>query len=90
MNREFLHMQMLAGLITEGEYKSSISELNVDEVKTVQKGQKIQYAIGKQPPKEAYMVEYSDHSYNQDWCVVSDSEDLKDSYLISKRWIKKQ
>ena len=84
MTQEQLRMQFLAGLITEDQYLS--------EIKTISKGQKIEYAKGKQPVKTAYMVEYSDHSYNQDYCVVTDSEENlenKDSYfLISKRWIK--
>jgi hypothetical protein len=80
MDKEQLRMQFLAGLITENEY--------LKEIKSIPKGQKIQYAKGKQPTKEAYMVEYSDHQYNPSYCVVSNDEDLTDTFLISKSWIK--
>jgi hypothetical protein len=33
MNKEFLHMQMLAGIITEGEYKAQMNEEISDDVK---------------------------------------------------------
>jgi hypothetical protein len=31
MNNEFLHMQMLAGIITESEYKAKLEEIKQDE-----------------------------------------------------------
>jgi hypothetical protein len=31
MNNEFLHMQMLAGTITESEYKAKLEEIKQDE-----------------------------------------------------------
>ena len=81
VNEEFLRMQKLAGVITEEEY---IAEVKKD----IPKGTQITYAPGKQPKKTAYMVEYTDHPYSQDWCMVSASEDLTEPFLVSKRWIK--
>ena len=31
MNNEFLHMQKLAGIITEGQYKAKLNEITVGE-----------------------------------------------------------
>jgi hypothetical protein len=31
MNNEFLHMQMLAGIITESEYQAKLEEIKQDE-----------------------------------------------------------
>jgi hypothetical protein len=36
MNKEFLQMQKLAGLITESEVKSKINEVNVDNMNNIQ------------------------------------------------------
>lgn len=92
VNEEFLRMQKLAGVITEIEYREKINELELEEGKNISKGTQITYAKGKQPEKTAYMVEYNDHPYNKDFCVVTNNEeDLEDKnsyFVISKRWIK--
>jgi hypothetical protein len=83
MTQEQLRMQMLAGIITEGEYQVKLSE-----EKIISQGQKVEYAKGNQPSKIAYMKEYSNHPYNPKFCVVAHDEDLEDTFLIPKSWIK--
>jgi hypothetical protein len=83
MTQEQLRMQMLAGIITEGEYQVKLSE-----EKIISQGQKVEYAKGNQPSKIAYMKEYSNHPYNPKFCVVAHDKDLKDTFLIPKSWIK--
>ena len=76
---EFKRMQELAGIQSEAK-------------KDIPKGTQITYAKGKQPEKTAYVVDYNDHPYNKDFCVVvADKDDLDNKFnyfLISKRWIK--
>jgi hypothetical protein len=81
LDESFLRMQKMAGIITEEEYLAEIK-------KDIPKGTQITYAKGKQPEKTAYMVEYTNHPYSQDWCMVSNSEDLTEPFLVAKRWIK--
>jgi ribosomal protein S24E len=82
----------LAQFMSNTEDTASINELELEEGKNISKGTQITYAKGKQPEKTAYMVEYNDHPYNKDFCVVTNNEeDLEDKnsyFVISKRWIK--
>ncbi len=81
MNKETLRMQMLAGVITESQYKSQLNEIVTDDVK--------QYLEDRFEEELEGGDEYEEspgetHTFTLEQDVFSDSEEYDDADLFDK------
>jgi hypothetical protein len=88
MNKEFLHMQKLAGIITEGEYKAKLNEEISDDVKQYLNELFEIYLEGgdtfEEEPGENHTLtlEGDDERYKDDWLFNKAINQLQNSPIV--------
>lgn len=73
MNKEFLYMQKLAGIITEGEYREKIDEAAAEDLELKSFAKKL-YSYAKKNGAQASYTDFSNRSIDQ---KISDPSNIK-------------